>query len=216
MFDDVARKYDRVNDLLSLGQTRRWRKRVVRIIDPKPGMSILDIAAGPGSSSEPLQQAGADVVALDFSEGMLTQGRKVRPKLTFVKGDALQLPFPDHHFDLTTISFGIRNTNDYEKALREAYRVTKPGGRMVIVEFSTPTNKLFRNIYLNYLMRLLPRVARLTSSNPDAYVYLAESIRAWPDQSTFAAKMSANGWLTPTWVNLTGGVVAVHTGNKPL
>jgi demethylmenaquinone methyltransferase/2-methoxy-6-polyprenyl-1,4-benzoquinol methylase len=216
MFDDVARKYDRVNDLLSLGQTRRWRKRVVRIIDPKPGMSILDIAAGPGSSSEPLQQAGADVVALDFSEGMLAQGRKVRPKLTFVKGDALQLPFPDHHFDLTTISFGIRNTNDYEKALREAYRVTKPGGRMVIVEFSTPTNKLFRNIYLNYLMRLLPRVARLTSSNPDAYVYLAESIRAWPDQSTFAVKMSANGWLTPTWVNLTGGVVAVHTGNKPL
>ena len=216
MFDDVARKYDRVNDLLSLGQTRRWRKRVVRIIDPKPGMSILDIAAGPGSSSEPLQQAGADVVALDFSEGMLTQGRKVRPKLTFVRGDALQLPFPDHHFDLTTISFGIRNTNDYEKALREAYRVTKPGGRMVIVEFSTPTNKLFRNIYLNYLMRLLPRVARLTSSNPDAYVYLAESIRAWPDQSTFAAKMSANGWLAPTWVNLTGGVVAVHTGNKPL
>jgi demethylmenaquinone methyltransferase/2-methoxy-6-polyprenyl-1,4-benzoquinol methylase len=179
-------------------------------------MSILDIAAGPGSSSEPLQQAGADVVALDFSEGMLAQGRKVRPKLTFVKGDALQLPFPDHHFDLTTISFGIRNTNDYEKALREAYRVTKPGGRMVIVEFSTPTNKLFRNIYLNYLMRLLPRVARLTSSNPDAYVYLAESIRAWPDQSAFAVKMSANGWLTPTWVNLTGGVVAVHTGNKPL
>lgn len=216
MFDDVARKYDRVNDLLSLGQTRRWRKRVVRIIDPKPGMSILDIAAGPGSSSEPLQQAGADVVALDFSEGMLAQGRKVRPKLTFVKGDALQLPFPDHHFDLTTISFGIRNTNDYEKALREAYRVTKPGGRMVIVEFSTPTNKFFRNIYLNYLMRLLPRVARLTSSNPDAYVYLAESIRAWPDQSAFAVKMSANGWLTPTWVNLTGGVVAVHTGNKPL
>ena len=216
MFDDVARKYDRVNDLLSLGQTRRWRKRVVRIIDPKPGMSILDIAAGPGSSSEPLQQAGADVVALDFSEGMLTQGRKVRPKLTFVRGDALQLPFPDHHFDLTTISFGIRNTNDYEKALREAYRVTKPGGRMVIVEFSTPTNKFFRNIYLNYLMRLLPRVARLTSSNPDAYVYLAESIRAWPDQSAFAVKMSANGWLTPTWVNLTGGVVAVHTGNKPL
>ena len=215
MFDGVARRYDIVNDLLSLGQTRRWRKRAVKIIDPKPGLKILDIAAGPGSSSEPLHLKGADVVSLDFSEGMLEQGRKVRPYLTFVKGDALKLPFNENTFDLTTISFGIRNTNDYEVALREALRVTKPGGRMVIVEFSTPTMKLFRNIYLNYLMTLLPKIAKRTSSNPDAYVYLAESIRAWPDQQALASKMSANGWSKASWVNLTGGVVAVHTGIKP-
>ena len=109
----------------------------------------------------------------------------------------------------------IRNTNDYEIALREALRVTKPGGRMVIVEFSTPTLKLFRNIYMNYLMKLLPKIAKRTSSNPDAYVYLAESIRAWPDQQALASKMSANGWSKASWVNLTGGVVAVHTGIKP-
>lgn len=214
MFDGVAQRYDIANDLLSLGQTRRWRKRVVSIIKPKPGMSILDIAAGPGSSSEPLYKAGADVTALDFSEGMLEQGRRSRPYLKFVKGDALNLPFPDNHFDLTTISFGLRNTKDCESTLKQALRVTKPGGRIVIVEFSTPTNRIFRNIYMNYLMRLLPRIARMSSSNPDAYIYLAESIRAWPDQAALASKMSANGWLSPTWVNLTGGVVAVHTGIK--
>ena len=214
MFDAVARRYDIVNDLLSLGRTKAWRKKVVKIIDPKPGMKILDIAAGPGSSSEPLFKAGAEVIAMDFSEGMIEVGRKKRPYLNFVKGDALKLPFKDNEFDVTTISFGLRNTKDYEKALREANRVTKIGGRMVIVEFSTPTLPIFRTIYMNYLMKLLPKLAKRTSSNPEAYQYLAESIRAWPNQSELAGKMSANGWRNPNWSNLTGGVVAVHTGIK--
>ena len=214
MFDAVARRYDLVNDLLSLGRTKAWRKKVVKIIKPAPGMKILDIAAGPGSSSEPLYKAGAEVTALDFSEGMLAQGRKARPYLKFVKGDAMKLPFGDNEFDVTTISFGLRNTKDYEVALREALRVTKVGGRMVIVEFSTPTFPPFRKLYMNYLMRTLPKIARKTSSNPVAYEYLAESIRAWPNQEQLAAKMSANGWSNPTWKNLTGGVVAVHTGIK--
>ena len=214
MFDAVARRYDLVNDLLSLGRTKAWRKKVVKIIDPKPGMKILDIAAGPGSSSEPLFKAGAEVIAMDFSEGMIEVGKKKRPYLNFVKGDALKLPFKDNEFDLTTISFGLRNTKDYEKALREANRVTKIGGRMVIVEFSTPTLPIFRTIYMNYLMKLLPKLAKQTSSNPEAYQYLAESIRAWPNQSELAGKMSANGWRNPNWSNLTGGVVAVHTGIK--
>ena len=214
MFDAVARRYDLVNDLLSLGRTKAWRKKVVKIIKPAPGMKILDIAAGPGSSSEPLHKAGAEVTALDFSEGMLAQGRKARPYLKFVKGDAMKLPFGDNEFDVTTISFGLRNTKDYEVALREALRVTKVGGRMVIVEFSTPTFPPFRKLYMNYLMRTLPKIARKTSSNPVAYEYLAESIRAWPNQEQLAAKMSANGWSNPTWKNLTGGVVAVHTGIK--
>jgi demethylmenaquinone methyltransferase/2-methoxy-6-polyprenyl-1,4-benzoquinol methylase len=214
MFDAVARRYDLVNDLLSLGRTRAWRKKVVKIIDPKPGMKILDIAAGPGSSSEPLFKAGAEVIAMDFSEGMIEVGKRKRPYLNFVKGDALKLPFKDNEFDVTTISFGLRNTKDYEKALREANRVTKIGGRMVIAEFSTPTLSIFRTIYMNYLMKLLPKLAKRTSSNPEAYQYLAESIRAWPNQSELAGKMSANGWRNPNWSNLTGGVVAVHTGIK--
>ena len=216
MFDGVAKRYDIVNDLLSLGQTKRWRKKVQTIINPTKGMTILDIAAGPGSSSEPLFKAGADVTSLDFSEGMLEQGRKARPYLKFVKGDALNLPFADGTFDLTTISFGLRNTHDYKKALQEALRVTKSGGRMVIVEFSTPTFAPFRILYMNYLMKALPKLARRTSSNPAAYVYLAESIRAWPTQEQLASDMSAAGWTNPSWVNLTGGVVAVHTAIKAL
>lgn len=214
MFDAVARRYDLVNDLLSLGRTKAWRKKVIKIIDPAKGMKILDIAAGPGSSSEPLYKAGAEVVSLDFSDGMLEQGRKARPYLNFVKGDALKLPFKDDEFDVTTISFGLRNTKDYELALREALRVTKEGGRMVIVEFSTPTFPPFRKLYMNYLMKYLPKIAKRTASNPVAYEYLADSIRAWPDQGKLAQIMSANGWQDPKWSNLTGGVVAVHTGIK--
>jgi demethylmenaquinone methyltransferase/2-methoxy-6-polyprenyl-1,4-benzoquinol methylase len=214
MFDAVARRYDLVNDLLSLGRTKAWRKKVVKIINPAKGMKILDIAAGPGSSSEPLYKAGAEVISLDFSDGMLEQGRKARPYLNFVKGDALKLPFKDNEFDVTTISFGLRNTKDYELALREALRVTKEGGRMVIVEFSTPTFPLFRKLYMNYLMKYLPKIAKRTASNPVAYEYLADSIRAWPDQDKLAQIMSANGWRDPKWSNLTGGVVAVHTGIK--
>lgn len=214
MFDGVAKRYDLVNDLLSLGRTKAWRRATTAIIDPKPGMKILDLAAGTGSSSEPLAKAGADVIPADFSEGMLAAGRKVRPHLPFTKADALNLPFEDGRFDLLTISFGLRNTNDTDKALKEALRVVKKGGRLVVAEFSSPTWRPFRTIYINYLMRALPAIARKTSSNPDAYIYLAESIRAWPDQRALAAKIEAAGWRRVTWKNLTGGVVAVHSAYK--
>jgi demethylmenaquinone methyltransferase/2-methoxy-6-polyprenyl-1,4-benzoquinol methylase len=214
MFDGVAKRYDLVNDLLSLGQTKAWRRATTAIISPKPGMKILDMAAGTGSSSEPLAAAGAEVIPADFSEGMLAAGRKARPHLPFTKADALNLPFKDAQFDVFTISFGLRNTQDTEKALREALRVVKPGGRLVIAEFSSPTWRPFRLIYSNYLMRALPWVARKTSSNPDAYIYLAESIRAWPDQAGLAKKIQAAGWSQVTWKNLTGGVVAVHIAHK--
>ena len=214
MFDGVAKRYDIVNDLLSLGQTKAWRRAATQIIAPAPGMKILDLAAGPGSSSEPLHKAGATVFSTDFSEGMLAQGRKSRPYLNFSKADALNLPFEAGSFDLTTISFGLRNTVDYAKALAEALRVTKLGGRIVVVEFSHPTWAPFRSLYLGYLMRALPAIARKTASNPDAYVYLAESIRAWPDQRQLAVAMEAAGWGSVTWRNLTFGVVAVHSGIK--
>ena len=214
MFDGVAKRYDLVNDLLSLGRTKAWRRATTAIIAPKPGMRILDLAAGTGSSSEPLAKAGADVIPADFSEGMLAAGRKVRPHLPFTKADALNLHFEDGSFDLLTISFGLRNTNDTEKALKEALRVVKKGGRLVVAEFSSPTWRPFRTIYINYLMRALPAIARRTSSNPDAYIYLAESIRAWPDQQALASKIEAAGWSRVTWKNLTGGVVAVHSAYK--
>ncbi|MEY4967748.1 MAG: hypothetical protein RIQ73_447 [Actinomycetota bacterium] len=188
MFDGVARRYDIVNDLLSLGRTKAWRRAATEIIAPAPGMKILDLAAGPGSSSEPLHKAGATVFSTDFSDGMLAQGRISRPYLNFSKADALNLPFEAESFDLTTISFGLRNTVDYAKALAEALRVTKTGGRIVVVEFSHPTWAPFRSLYLGYLMRALPAIARKTASNPDAYLYLAESIRAWPNQRQLALR----------------------------
>jgi len=214
MFDGVAKRYDLVNDVLSLGRTKAWRKATTAIIAPKAGMVILDLAAGPGSSSEPLYKAGATVFATDFSEGMLAQGRKARPYLNFSKADALNLPFEANRFDVVTISYGLRNTVTYEKALIEALRVTKPGGRIVIAEFSQPTNRIFRTIYTKYLMRLLPAIAKKTSSNPDAYVYLAESIRAWPDQAALAESLKKAGWSNVSWKNLTFGVVAVHSATK--
>jgi len=214
MFDGVAKRYDLVNDLLSLGQTKAWRRATTKIIGPKAGMRILDLAAGTGSSSAPLAAAGADVIPADFSEGMLAAGRKARPHLAFTKADALNLPFKDGEFDSVTISFGLRNTANINLALAQMLRVTKPGGQLVVCEFSSPTFAPFRKIYTNYLMRALPWVARRTSSNPDAYIYLAESIRAWPDQKALAAKIEAAGWSAVTWKNLTGGVVAVHKAFK--
>ena len=215
MFDGVARRYDLLNDLLSLGRTKAWRKVATEVIAPKPGMRILDIAAGTGSSSRPLADAGADVIPLDFSKGMLDAGRKRHPDLAFMQGDALALDFKENEFDVTTISFGLRNTSDTNKALQESFRVLKSGGRMVVVEFSQPTNKIFRTIYLRYLMRALPTVARKVSSNPDAYVYLAESILAWPNQIGLAELMKAAGFGSVQWKNLTFGIVAIHTGVKP-
>ena len=215
MFDGVAKRYDLVNDLLSLGQTKRWRKKVTKLIDPRPGMKILDMAAGPGASSEPLAKAGAEVTSADFSHGMLDAGRKQRPYLNFQWADALKLPFEDNCFDLYTISFGLRNTHKTEVALIEALRVVRPGGRLVIVEFSAPTWRPFRTIYTNYLMSALPWIAKKTSSNPDAYIYLAESIKAWPNQAALAAIIEGAGWSQVAIRNLTGGVVAVHMAVKP-
>jgi len=214
MFDGVAKRYDLINDLLSLGRTKAWRRSTTATIAPMPGMKILDLAAGTGSSSAPLAKAGADVIASDFSEGMLAAGRARHPELTFTKADALNLPFEAERFDVVTISFGLRNTSDPKKALGEALRVTKSGGRLVIAEFSHPTWRPFRLLYMNYLMKALPKIARLTSSNPDAYIYLAQSIQSWPDQGALAQIATESGWTGLTWKNLTGGVVAVHSGIK--
>ncbi len=210
MFDAVARRYDITNDVLSLGQDRRWRKDVIEAVAPKPGERILDLAAGTGTSSQPFADAGAVVVPCDFSLGMLQVGKKAKPALPFTAGDGTKLPFADATFDAVTISFGLRNIVDTLAGLRELRRVTKPGGRIVVCEFSHPTNRAFRTVYIEYLMKALPAVARAVSSSPDAYVYLAESIRAWPDQQGLARQIHTAGWANCEIRNLTGGIVALH------
>ena len=214
MFDGVANRYDFLNDLLSLGRTKAWRKVVTSIIGPKPGLKILDIAAGTGSSTRPLVDAGAEVIAIDFSSGMIEIGRKRHKDINFVQGDALNLPFEENTFDVTTISFGLRNTSNIDLALKDSLRVTKSGGKVVIAEFSHPSNSIFRFIYLNYLMKAIPIISKKISKNPDAYVYLAESIRAWPNQVGLASKMRDTGWKSVAWQDLTFGIVAVHIGFK--
>jgi demethylmenaquinone methyltransferase / 2-methoxy-6-polyprenyl-1,4-benzoquinol methylase len=214
MFDGVARRYDLTNTVLSLGQDRYWRRATRSALGVGPGQKVLDLAAGTAVSTVELTKSGAWCVAADFPVVMLAAGaaRNV-PK---VAGDATRLPFCDGVFDAVTISFGLRNVADQPAALREMLRVTRPGGRLVVCEFSTPTNGLFATAYKEYLMRALPRVAQAVSSNPDAYVYLAESIRAWPDQATLAHRISAAGWSAVRWRNLTGGIVALHAGYKPV
>lgn len=212
MFDDVAERYDLTNDLLAMGQTRRWRKEVTRAVGALPGDRVLDLAAGTGTSSEPIAACGAFVVACDFSLGMLGVGRQRNPRMSFVAGDGLALPFADESFDAVTISFGLRNVHDRHAGLRELLRVTRPGGRIVVCEFSQPSWGPFREVYSRYLMGALPAVARRTSSNPDAYEYLAESIRSWPDQEHLAKDLVAAGWQQVAWRNLSGGIVALHRG----
>jgi demethylmenaquinone methyltransferase/2-methoxy-6-polyprenyl-1,4-benzoquinol methylase len=214
MFDDVAERYDITNDVLSLWQDRRWRRAVLAAVAPRSGERVLDLAAGTGTSSAPFVFAGASVVPCDFSVGMLRVGKRDRPRLPFVAGDASRLPFADRSFDVVTISFGLRNVADVDGALNEMARVTKPGGRLVVCEFSTPTFAPFRKVYGEYLMKALPAIAQRVSSSPESYIYLAESIRAWPDQQGLATVIAKNGWSRVQIRNLSGGVVALHRARR--
>ncbi|MCV2395636.1 demethylmenaquinone methyltransferase [Actinotalea sp. M2MS4P-6] len=215
MFDGIARRYDLTNDVISLGQDRRWRTATVEAVGARPGETVLDLAAGTGTSSEPFDAAGVRVVPCDFSVGMLEVGKRRRPDLAFTAGDATRLPFADESFDAVTISFGLRNVVDTPAALAEMLRVTRPGGRLVVTEFSTPVREPLRTVYSEYLMRALPPVARAVSRDPDAYVYLAESISAWPDQRGLAHLMESVGWRDVAFRNLSGGIVALHRATRP-
>jgi demethylmenaquinone methyltransferase/2-methoxy-6-polyprenyl-1,4-benzoquinol methylase len=215
MFDGVAARYDRTNTILSFGLDRSWRRETRRALGLRPGELVLDLAAGTGVSTQELARSGAVAIGADLSLGMLAAGRRSRPDVPLLAADALALPFGDATFDAVTISYGLRNIVDPDAALREMARVTRPGGRLVVCEFSHPTWRPFRAAYLEYLMRALPEVARRVSSNPDAYVYLAESIRAWPDQQALAARVAAAGWRSVAWRNLTGGAVALHRAVRP-
>ena len=211
MFDAVARRYDLTNDVLSLGQDRRWRHEVIEAVAPERGELVLDLAAGTGTSSQPFADRGATVVPCDFSLGMLQVGKKARPRLPFTAGDGTQLPFGDDTFDAVTISFGLRNIVDPLAGLREMLRVTQPGGRLVVCEFSHPTLRAVPHGLHGVPHEGAPGDRpRRSRPRPDAYVYLAESIRAWPDQQGLADLVAEAGWQRPEWRNLSGGIVALH------
>ena len=216
MFDAVAERYDLLNDILSLGQDRRWRWVVARLVAAKADDLVLDIAAGTGTSSRAFTTAGARCVACDFSLGMLRTGaRRPAERISFVAGDALALPYADETFDAVTISFGLRNIADPDAALAEMLRVTKPGGRLVICEFSHLPARPLDVVYQRYLAAVLPMVANRISANPGAYQYLAESIKDWPPQPELAGRIQAAGWYRVRWRNLSGGIVAIHVARRP-
>jgi demethylmenaquinone methyltransferase / 2-methoxy-6-polyprenyl-1,4-benzoquinol methylase len=216
MFDRIAGRYDLLNDALSLGQDRQWRKAVAAAVRAEPGEVVLDLAAGTGTSARAFAGAGARAVACDFSLGMLAVGAGRRPPgVRFVAGDALALPFRETVFDAVTISFGLRNVADPDQALAELLRVTRPGGRLVVCEFSHLPDRRLNAWYERYLGSALPAIARLLATDAEAYDYLAESIRDWPDQRELAARIGAAGWAGVRWRNLSFGIVALHAARRP-
>jgi len=219
MFDQVAAGYDRTNTVMTFGNDAFWRAATTRAVAPRRGERILDLAAGTASSSASLAGSGAEVVAADFSPGMLAEGRRRHghmKNLSFVEADATALPFADGEFDAVTMSYGLRNVSEPKKAIAELLRVTRPGGRLVINEFSTPPNKAFRGLYRFYNAQVLPRVARVAGTNGEAYDYLNESIRDWPDQKTLSTWIREAGWTRVEYRNLSFGIVALHRAFKPV
>ncbi len=214
MFDDVASGYDRANSFMTFGFDRRWRITTAKVLDAQRGEKVLDLAAGTAVSTQELSRFGAWCVAADFSLGMLRSGK--HRNVPMVAADALRLPFADDSFDAATISFGLRNFVDTSAALTEIARVVKPGGRLVICEVSTPTRQPIRFLHRKFLTRALTWIGKRTSSNPDAYAYLAESMAAWPDQRQLGEIIAAAGWRDVEWLNVTFGVVAIHRAVKPM
>ena len=217
MFDDVAERYDVTNDVLSLGPDASLAARGGRGRRPAArGSGCSTSRPGPGPAASPSAPRAPRSCRATSPSGCSGSGKRRQPGLAFTAGDALRLPFVDASFDAVTISFGLRNVSDTSAALAEMLRVTRPGGRLVVCEFSHPTWAPFRTIYVEYLMRALPPTARAVSSNPDAYVYLAESIRAWPDQAGLAAVIIGGaGWSRTAWRDLSGGIVALHRATRP-
>ncbi|MFY9262707.1 MAG: class I SAM-dependent methyltransferase [Arcanobacterium sp.] len=215
MFDEVAAKYDIMNTLLTGGLVHVWRSNTRDAVGARRGLTVLDLACGTGSSTNDYAKAGADVIGCDISEGMITRGKVYYPHLTLIQGDATDLPFGDGTFDIVTISYGLRNVQNTEKALSEMFRVTKPGGKVVIAEFSKPATKFFRNFYRYFMATVMPYMARRISSDPEAYAYLFESILDWHGQKKLAELMQDAGWRGVEYKNLCDGIVAIHRGIRP-
>jgi demethylmenaquinone methyltransferase/2-methoxy-6-polyprenyl-1,4-benzoquinol methylase len=217
MFARISPRYDLLNHLLSANIDKRWRRRVVEKLEPLVAHEsrILDVACGTGDLSIALfENIGAGVTGLDFCRPMLERAARKQPRIAFVEGDALQLPFDKGVFDAVTIAFGLRNLSSVERGLSELQRVLKPNGWAVILEFSKPVVPGFRSLAAAYCTRLLPRIGGLISGSRSAYEYLPDSVSRFPDQETLSVMMSDAGFADVGFENLTGGVAALHTGRR--
>nr|WP_321241522.1 bifunctional demethylmenaquinone methyltransferase/2-methoxy-6-polyprenyl-1,4-benzoquinol methylase UbiE [uncultured Tolumonas sp.] len=223
VFHSVAEKYDLMNDLMSFGIHRLWKRFTIDCAGVRPGQKILDLAGGTGDLTAKFSRLVGDsgeVVLADINDSMLKVGReKLRNKglvnnIRYVQANAEALPFPDNYFDLITIGFGLRNVTHKEQALASMYRALKPGGRLLVLEFSKPTNVVMSKLYDFYSFKVLPKMGQLVAKDSDSYQYLAESIRMHPDQETLKAMMETVGFEQVTYHNLTQGVVALHRGFK--
>ena len=224
VFDSVASKYDVMNDLMSGGVHRLWKRFTIELSGVRHGNRVLDIAGGTGDLTRQFSRIvgpSGEVVLADINASMLKVGRDklldkgVAGNVRFVQADAEKLPFPDNYFDVVTIAFGLRNVTHKEDAIASMLRVLKPGGRLLVLEFSKPTNQLFSKAYDAYSFSLLPLMGKLITNDADSYRYLAESIRMHPDQETLKGMMVDAGFERVTYHNMTGGIVALHRGIKP-
>ncbi|MEZ5541194.1 MAG: bifunctional demethylmenaquinone methyltransferase/2-methoxy-6-polyprenyl-1,4-benzoquinol methylase UbiE [Pseudomonadota bacterium] len=222
VFDSVADRYDLMNDLMSFGVHRLWKRYAVNMAGIRPGQCILDLAGGTGDLARlmaPLVGAQGHIVLSDINDAMLNNGRSnlldhgISANVTFAQANAEQLPFPDRSFDLVTIAFGLRNVTDKQQALNEMHRVLRPGGRLLVLEFSRPV-ALLKPAYDLYSFSILPRLGKLVARDADSYRYLAESIRMHPDQQTLQGMLEQAGFEQCDWHNLSGGIVAIHRGYR--
>lgn len=226
LFSKVARRYDLINDLQSLGLHRRWKARVLQLSGVVPGQRALDLCCGTGDLAFGLSRRGAAVVGLDFNDAMLSVARERRQreirhaagesKVDWVRGDALHLPFPDKTFDVITIGYGLRNLTDWEAGLKEMLRIARPGGRLLVLEFGKPDNRLWRALYFGYLRMFVPMLGRLVCGDAQAYAYILESLQHYPAQHGVAEKMRQLGLVDTRLYPLLGGIMSINFGEKPI
>ena len=211
MFDRIASVYDPLNSVMTAGMHHRWRDRSADLAAIGPGSRALDVATGTGDLAIALRARGADVIGVDFAEKMLEIARRKEPAIEFRTGNALALDFPDDSFDATTVGFGARNFDDLDRGLREMARVVRPGGRVIVLEITTPQRpplSWFFRMWFDHLVPLMGRVA----GDPDAYSYLPSSVRRFPSPRDLAARMAAAGMTDVRWILTAGGIIAIHSG----
>jgi demethylmenaquinone methyltransferase / 2-methoxy-6-polyprenyl-1,4-benzoquinol methylase len=213
MFDRIARVYDRMNSVMTAGMHHRWRERAADLAHVGPGDAALDVATGTGDLAVELGSRGAEVTGLDFSDGMLAIAREKAPGIRFEQGDALALPYADGEFDAATVGFGARNFSDLRAGLAEMARVTRPGGRVVVLEITTPQRPPLSLFFGLWFDRLVPALGRL-AGDPDAYAYLPSSVRRFPGPEGLAAELAAVGLVDVRWVLTAGGIIAIHSGTR--
>jgi demethylmenaquinone methyltransferase / 2-methoxy-6-polyprenyl-1,4-benzoquinol methylase len=213
MFDRIARVYDRMNSVMTAGMHHRWRERAADLAQVGPGSRALDVATGTGDLALELSRRGAEVTGMDFAPAMLEIARKKAPGLTFEEGDALALRYPEGAFDAVTVGFGARNFADLDRGLAEMARVAKPGGRVVVLEITTPQKPPLSWFFRAWFDTAVPALGRL-AGDPDAYTYLPSSVRRFPDPEELAARMAAAGLEDVRWVLTAGGIIAIHAGKR--